>query len=108
MKKFLVLYRSTEAAIAEGASMTPEQRNAEMVKWTAWGTSAGTSLVDWGAPLGEFAVLRGSPGPTIVGGFSIVQADSLEAAKGLFDTHPHFGSTGDSIELLEMLPMPGA
>lgn len=108
MKKFLVLYRSTVPLMDQMASTTPEQRKASMDKWTAWGTSLGASLVEWGSPLGASAVLRGSEGPGFVGGYSIVQADSLEAAKGLFDTHPHFSSAGDSIELLEMLPMPGA
>ena len=108
MKKFLVLYRSTGAPMDARSSITPEQRKAEMVKWTAWGTSVGTALVDWGAPLGESAVLRGSAGPSFASGFSIVQADSLEAAKELVEDHPHFGSSGASIELLEMLPMPGA
>ena len=90
------------------ASIGPEQRKGEMEKWMAWGVSAGTSLVDWGAPLGESAVLRGSKVPGFVGGYSIVQADTLDAASRLFDAHPHFGAPGASIELLEIMSMPGA
>jgi hypothetical protein len=107
MKKFLVLYRSTVSAMDQMASTTPEQRKAAMEKWMAWGASAGTSLVEWGAPLGASAVLRGSKAPGFVGGYSIVQADSLDSAKRLFDAHPHFGTPGASIELLELMPMPG-
>jgi hypothetical protein len=107
MKKFLVLYRSTVSAMDQMASTTPEQRKAEMEKWMAWGASASTALVEWGAPLGDSAVLRGSKGPGFVGGYSIVQADSLDSAKRLFDAHPHFGAPGASIELLEIMSMPG-
>lgn len=108
MKKFLVLYRSTVSAMEQMATMAPAQRKTEMEKWSAWGASAGPALVDWGAPLGESAVLRGNKGPGYVGGYSIVQADTMEAALRLFDTHPHFGAPGASIDLHEVMPMPGS
>ncbi len=108
MKKFLVLYRSTVSPMDTMASADPERTKVEMDKWTAWGASAGTALADWGAPLGESAVLQGRKSSDYLTGFSIVQVDSLEAAKGLFDEDPHLGAPADSIELLEMLPMPGA
>jgi hypothetical protein len=39
----------------------------------------------------------------------IVQADSHEAAARLFEKHPHFMIfPGDSVEVMECLPMPGA
>lgn len=106
MKKFLVLYRSTVSSMEQMTSMTPEQRTVEMGKWMAWGASTGAALVEWGAPLGESAVLRGSKAPGFAGGYSIVQADSMDAAKLLFDTHPHFGAPGASIELHEIMSMP--
>jgi len=64
--------------------------------------------VELGAPLGESTVLRGaSAGPGYIGGFSIVQAESADAVKKVFDGHPHFEAAGNSIELLELLAMPG-
>ena len=107
MKKFLVLYRSTVSAMEQMTSSTPEQMTAEMEKWMAWGASAGTALAEWGAPLGDSSVIRGSKGPGFIGGYSIVQADSLDSAQRLFDAHPHFGAPGASIELLEIMSMPG-
>ena len=107
MKKFLVLYRSTVSAMEQMASTTPEQRKAEMEKWMTWGASTGAALVEWGAPLGDAAVLRGTKAPGFAGGYSIVQADSIDSAKRLFDTHPHFGAPGASIELHEIMSMPG-
>lgn len=108
MKKFLVLYRSTVSPMVTMASADPERTRVEMDKWTAWGASVGSALADWGAPLGESAVLQGRTSSDFLTGFSIVQAESLEAAKGLFDEHPHLGAPANSIDLLEMLPMPGA
>jgi len=43
-----------------------------------------------------------------IGGFSILEADSVEGVKQLLDDHPHFHAPGDpSIEVLEFLPIPG-
>ena len=107
MKKFLVLYRSSASAMDQMAATTPEQRKAEMEKWMAWGASAGAALADWGAPLGQSAVMRGSKGADQIGGYSILQAASIDAAQKLLDAHPHFGAPAATIELIEIMPMPG-
>jgi hypothetical protein len=105
MKKFLVLYRSSVSAQQQMSTATPEQAKAGMDAWMAWAKKSGAALVDMGAPVGETALLKGTAGPGYVGGYSLVQADSLEKAKGLFDDHPHFRAPGAAIELLELLPM---
>jgi hypothetical protein len=44
-----------------------------------------------------------------LGAFTIVRADSHEAAAKLFDKHPHFSIfPGDSVEIMPVLPIPGA
>jgi len=41
--------------------------------------------------------------------YVIVQAESHEAAAQMFYQHPHFAIfPGDSVEIMEILPMPGA
>ena len=41
-------------------------------------------------------------------GYVIVQAESHEAAARLFENHPHFAIfPGDSVEIMECLPLPG-
>ena len=107
MQKFLVLYRSTASAQEQMSHSTPEQGKAVMDEWMAWMKKAGKALVDGGAPLGESAMLKGAAGKGYIGGYSIVQADSIAAAKKLFDSHPHFKAPGASIELLEMMSVPG-
>jgi hypothetical protein len=39
--------------------------------------------------------------------FTLVQADSQEAAAKLFENHPHFTVfPGDAVEVMECLPVP--
>lgn len=108
MKKFLVLYRSNISTPERMAKASPEQNQAVMAAWRAWAQRSAAALVEMGAPLAAPSVLKGDAGPGFVGGFSIVQADSIEAAKKIFDGHPHFETPGNSIELLEQIAMPGA
>ena len=107
MKKFLVLYRSSKSAKDQMKSATPEQAKAGMDAWMGWAKRTGAALVDMGQPIGDSAVLKGTPGQGFIGGYSIVQAESLDAAKRLFDGHPHFEAPGASIELLELMSIPG-
>lgn len=108
MKKFLVLYRSTVSAKDQMAKASPDQAKAGMDAWMAWAKRAETNLVELGSPLGETALLRGTPnGAGFIGGYSVVRAESLDAAKKVFDGHPHFEAPGASIELLEVVSIPG-
>jgi hypothetical protein len=107
MKKFLVLYRSTVSAKDQMMGMTSEQRNASMGEWMNWAKTTGSALADMGAPLGDSTVIKGTPGQGYIGGYSFLQADSLDAAKKLVDAHPHLQMPGASIELIEVMPMPG-
>ncbi|MEI9949977.1 MAG: YciI family protein [Pseudomonadota bacterium] len=107
MKKFLVLYRSTISATERMSKSTPEQGKAVMDAWMGWAQRSAAALVEMGAPLGDSTLLKGSATAGYIGGFSIVQAESVDAAKKIFDGHPHFEAPGNSIELLELLSMPG-
>jgi hypothetical protein len=42
-----------------------------------------------------------------VSGYSIVEGGSKDAVTDLLKTHPHLKRPGASIDVLEMLPMPG-
>ena len=110
MGKFLVLYNSQMSAAEVMASSTPEEMKAGMDAWMAWGGKVGDALVDFGMPLGSSKYLDGqsvADGSNPASGFSILQADSLEAAAGLLEDHPHLTVAGNTIEVLEFLPMPG-
>jgi hypothetical protein len=106
--KYLVLYRSSVDAMQQMANSTPEQAQEGMQLWMKWFEQVGPALIDGGSPVGRSRTL---PGPAetgvAIGGYSILEADSADAATKLLDGHPHLHAPGAAIELLEYLPMPG-
>lgn len=116
MKRFLAIYIGTEAGLdrAGWTSMTESDRKAReaagMKAWMEWGKSHGAAIVDHGTPLGK--TKRAAPEglsdiKNVMVAYTIVQAESHEAAAKLFEDHPHFTIfPGDSIEIMECLPMP--
>lgn len=108
MTKYLLLYRAPVSAQDHMANATPEQAQAGMDAWMGWAGRVGSALTDMGAPA-QYAATVGatySSSDSFIGGYSIVEADSLDAAKALLDGHPHLmmGDTAgiDVHELLEM------
>jgi hypothetical protein len=111
MKKFLVLYKASPAAFAQAMQSTPEQQKAGMDAWMAWGKKAGPAIVDMGAPLGKAVRVTpkgSSPVTNDLGGYSIMQAESKEALAETMKGHPHFMMGDSSIEITELMAMPGS
>jgi hypothetical protein len=114
MKKFLAIYIGTQDALAQWRNLDESQRKsreaAGMKAWMDWGTTHSAIIVDQGAPLGKTkrASRQGiSDTKNAMTGYVIVEAESHEAAAKLFENHPHFTSfPGDSVEIMECLPMP--
>jgi hypothetical protein len=111
MTKFIVLYQSSTSAQEMMAKSTPEQAKEGMDMWMAWAKKAGSAVVDLGAPLGNAAEVdksgASSKGKTQVSGYSVMQAASLKDLARVLEGHPHFMVPGNTIEVLEALPMPG-
>ena len=108
MPKYLVLYRSSADAAQQMSSSTPEQSQEGMALWMKWFEKTGPALTDFGSPLGHAQTLPGKADSGLpIGGYSIIEADSRDAAKKLLDDHPHLHAPDAAIELLEFLPMPG-
>src|SRR5690242_7528220 len=112
MPKFLILYNSSVPASEMMASVTPEQAQAGMDTWMAWAAKWSGAIVDMGSPVGTGRrVAQGavSTTPVPVTGYSIVEAESVDAAVDIFRDHPHFLTPAEtSIDVLECLPVPGA
>ena len=118
MKKFLAIYIGTEAALERAQwdkldDVNRQAREAQGMKaWMDWGATHGAAILDQGNPLGK--TKRASPdGVTdiknVMTGYVIIQAESHEAAAKLFENHPHFTIfPGDSVEIMECLPLPPA
>lgn len=111
MKKFLVLYKASAEAFQQAMKSTPEQQKAGMDAWMVWSKKAASSIVDMGAPLGKTMKVTkngASPSTNDLGGYSILQGESKEAVAQALKDHPHFKMMGDaSIEVVELMPMPG-
>ena len=63
-----------------------------------------------GAPLGKALKVTpsgASPTTNDLGGYSVLQAESKEALAATLKGHPHFMMPDGSIEIVEMMPMPG-
>ena len=111
MKKFMVLYMAPLAAMEQTMSATPAQMKATMAEWQKWGDKNKKSIVDMGAPLGKTKRVTpagASDAKNELGGYTIVQGESLDAVSKIFAGHPHFKMTKDAkIEIVEIMPMPG-
>jgi hypothetical protein len=110
MKKFLVLYRAPAASFQQMMKATPEQQKAGMDAWMTWSKSAAASIVEMGGPLGKSVRVTptgASPIANDFGGFSILQAESKEALEPTLKGHPHFMTPEGTIDVVEIMPIPG-
>ena len=98
MKKFLYLY------FGGNPPKSPEEGRAVMQAWMAYFGKMGDKIVDGGAPIGPQRAV-GTHAPIRVGGYSIVNAASLDEAVALTEGHPHV-KFGGSIEVCETMPIP--
>lgn len=108
MSRFMLVYRGEATDMSE---MTEEEATAVMAKWGAWMEKVGPALSDVGSPFGPGASLvdDGSSGtPASLTGYSIVEADDIEAARQLAVGHPYLSEgKGDyAIDLFELMPVP--
>jgi hypothetical protein len=111
MKKFLVLYRASQSGFEQMMKATPEQQQAGMAAWMAWGQKAASSIVDMGAPLGKAVkIAQGGDvvaSPNDLGGYSIMQSESKEALAAMLREHPHFMTPEGWIEVVDIMSIPG-
>jgi len=80
--------------------------------WKAWVEKHQSAIVGMGGPLGttKKVTQRGIEDVSNeMGAFTVVRAESHEAAAKLFEDHPHFVIfPGESVEVMPVLPIPGA
>jgi hypothetical protein len=112
MKKFLVLYRMDTAEMQKMmASTNAEDRKKSMGEWEVWMKKNAASFADSGGPVGKTKQVAASGATDTkndIGGYSIVQAESQEAAAALFADNPHLTMPRATVEVMEIIPMPGS
>jgi len=117
MKKFLAIYIGSPQSNERSAwdKMDEAKRQATIARgiqaWGEWMKTHASQVVEQGGPLGK-TKRTSREGVTDIKnsmtGYVIVQADSHEAAARMFEKHPHFTIfPGDSVEIMECLPIPG-
>ena len=111
MPKFMFVYRESENSAPE---MSPEQMQQVMQTWMDWSGSAvergwmidgGDALKPEGKVVHPDATVTDGPfaeSKELVGGFSMVQADTLEAAVRLTKDCPMFAA-GGTVEVRELM-----
>ncbi|MGO9545874.1 MAG: hypothetical protein ACLPPF_13930 [Rhodomicrobium sp.] len=83
-----------------------------MAAWKAWVENHRGDIVGMGGPLGKTKKVTGAGIEDVsngMGAYTVVRAQSHEAAAKLFENHPHFAIfPGESVEVMPVLPIPGA
>jgi YCII-related domain len=117
MKKFLAIFLGSAAAMEKSgwntmdAAKRKQLEASGMKAWGDWMTKHQALIAETGGPLGK-TKRAAAPGVSDtknnMAGYVIVQAESHEAAARMFERHPHFTIfPGDSVEIMEVLPIPG-
>ena len=96
------------ASLSEAAK---KDRQKEGIKvWSNWAEKNSKMITDVGNPLGKTKRVNPqgiSDTKNLLTAYTIVEAESHDEAAKLFQKHPHFEIfPGDSIEIMECLPLP--
>lgn len=117
MKKFLAIFIGAAESMEKSGwnqldPATRKQREATGIEaWGEWMKTHQAALAEQGGPLGK-TKRTAAGGITDIKnnmtGYVVVQAESHADAARMFENHPHFTIfPGDSVEIMECLPIPG-
>ena len=114
MKKFLAIYLGTAGGMEKWKALDEAERKEKektgIEAWNKWGTAHEKSIVDHGSPLGKTKRIDAkgiADTRNEMAAYTVVEAESHEAAARMFENHPHFMIfPGVAVEVMECLPMP--
>lgn len=111
MKTYLITYHAPADLMKRSSDTSPEDAEKSMKEWRLWAEKCGDRLIDFGLPLANGKSLNPngntSESKKDVVGYSLIAAESMEEAQGLFKGHPHLSwDSACSIEIHESLPLP--
>ena len=104
MTNFVLIY--TGGSMPEG----PEEQQAVMAAWGAWYGKMGPAIVDGGNPFSQSknvsadGVSDGAVSAPAASGYTVIAADSLDAAVESVKDHPHV-SHGGQVTVYETFQM---
>ena len=113
---YLAVFLGTGERMAAWNALPEAARNAKvqegMAAWKAWVGKYHDAIVTMGGPLGKTKKISAAGIEDVknaLGAFTVVRAESHEAAAKMFEGHPHFTIfAGDAVEVMPVLPIPGA
>jgi hypothetical protein len=101
--------RAAWDALSEGDRKAKEQEG--IAAWKAWVGKYQGAIVTMGGPLGKTKKVSSAGIADVsneLGAFTVVRADSQEAAARMFQNHPHFAIfPGEAVEVMPVLAIPG-
>ncbi|MEE9454203.1 MAG: hypothetical protein V3V13_07465 [Paracoccaceae bacterium] len=107
MAQYIIAYR--------GGAMpkTPEEGAAGMAKWKAWAVDLGEAIVNPGTPLGKSMIVSAQgvsddAGPDALMGYTIVEAENMDAALEMAKICPHIDMEGATLEVAQLMQMGGS
>jgi hypothetical protein len=114
MKTFLAVFTGTPASMATWNDLSEAERSKRqkegIAAWHAWADKHKGAIAEMGAPLGKTKRITPSGIADIknnMTAYTVVNAESHEAAAKLFVNHPHFTIfPGDGVEVMECLSIP--
>lgn len=111
--KYVAIYRAPQAVIEEWMKKPEAERNAEQKKmeadWQAW-KQAHASMIKESAGLGKNTQVSSSgatPAKNDLMMYTIVEAETPEAAADIFKNHPHLMIPQATIDIMPSNSMPG-
>ena len=114
MKRFLVTYLVPASVMADWKKTDPTQRKEAETKmqaqWKKWMTDNAKMFVDVGAGVGKTKLVNNqgtSDTKNDIMLYSLVEAESHEAAAKSFERHPHLQIPQSSIEVMEIHSLQG-
>ncbi len=109
MKKFLVIYRMDMEAMKKMMSeASAEDKQKGTDEWKTWMEAHHADFADMGGPTGKNTQVTATGATEVsndVGGYSVIQAESKEAAVAMLAGNPHFSMPGSTIDLAEIVSM---
>ena len=114
MKSYLAVFTGSPQAMSRWETLSESDRKQKeaqgIAAWKKWASDNASVIVEMGGPLSKTKEVTASGISDIrnnLSAFTIVKADTQEAAARLFIQHPHFTIfPGEGVEVMEILPIP--
>ncbi len=118
MKQFLAVYLGAPNGASQQAwnALDEATRNARiqegMKEWGGWMERHARRIVVEGGPVGKTKKTSAAGVADVrneIAGYIVIKAETHDEAARLFENHPHFAIfPGESVEIMECLPVPTA